>query len=297
MLTGVRGDILPDMNKNKGIALIAIIAVITFVAITVFATASYVLSDARLTAVRAAQDQAYYAAWAGIYAAIDDYVTDGRWSTSTNVPVGNGSYTVGARDADFLLIDAAALKILRINNDDGNVTLLDEITIQNTNPNKSITISSVRVDFSGFPSTAQHSTPVMSSLMLKDIWVCLSDVGNGQTRSISPFTLLPGEKVIGIPHYVPDYAGDHNQIYVTGFVQPNGWFNMTFFLSDGSSRTARILPRAFYQSGGGAMPCGAPCGDNGFIITSTGRCGNASVTLEATYDIGWGKGITSWRKL
>ena len=62
------------MHDNKGIALIAVIIIIVIAAIAVLEVASFISNGLALSVAKASMAQAIYAAQAGIYAAIYDYL-------------------------------------------------------------------------------------------------------------------------------------------------------------------------------------------------------------------------------
>lgn len=259
------------MSDDKGIALIAVIIIILITAIAVLEVASFISNALALNVVKGSMEQAIYAAQAGIYAAIYDYLLDPTlpyWikvTTPQNIS-GNIYYKVG-KDANFLLVSAVAAQ--------RSSTTLRNISLFNINETQPITVNKMKVEWSNFSSTLREIR--LGGAVL---WSGSSPSGTIITLS-SPFTLIPKQFFAG--------RGDNTWRFANNI--PAGAVIIATFIfdppsGDGSSRKAIL-----WTSGAGRK--------NEFSVSATGEARGKIAwkrTVEATYDAGSGV-ITSWQEI
>lgn len=259
---------------KKGIALIALIIIITVVVVTVGGITSFITNGILLAATQSARLQAFYAAQAGIYATIYNYEA-ASWSKASNIDLGGGvSYSVG-KDANFLLIDASQPEFLKryfISGDVvfGNCGLMGYIATRNVCADQAITIDKMKVEWYNVDK---------SDFFLRGIsWGELRFNGkaaSGTTITLNPPCTINANSGAGNVNLVFPYYPGTEGIYIA-----------TFFCTDGSQRKAVLFNRGY-------------SGNKEFSITSTGTVSgkvNVKRTIEATYDYGC-KNITSWREV
>ncbi len=255
-------------HNDKGIALIAVIIIVAVTAIAVLGIATFISNALVLNTVRAAREQAIYAAQAGIYSSLYDYLATvpRYWVKALNVNILGNAYYGAGRDANFLLIDADNPQTL---DSGGTNNLLQRIALMNINQTQAITVNQMKVEWANFGGTLDLVT-------LRGVNRTVS-ASSGQLFGISPvFTLLAQQS----------FSGPANNAWrFTATIPNNAIIIVTFYFTDGSTRKAYL-----FNNG--------RSGNNEFSITATGEVRgtiNWKRTVEATYDVGVGR-ITSWQE-
>ena len=263
---------------KKGIALIALIIIITVVVITVGGIVSFIANGIALATVQSARSQALYAAQAGIYAAIYDFeaVSYPRtWSKASNVSLaGSASYSVG-KDANFMLIDASHPRIgdsmwliggVRY----GPFASISDVRISNSCADQAITIDRIKIEW----YNANNASMVFRGI----VWGGLRFYGTASSGTI--VTLNPACQINA------NSGTNALNLWFSHYPGTNSIIIATFFCTDGSQRKSILFNEGY-------------SGNKEFSVTSTGTIsGNVNVkrTIEATYDYGC-KNITSWREV
>lgn len=254
----------------KGIALIVVIILILIVAITVLGIATFISHGLILNVVKASMEQAIFAAQAGIYASLYDYLqypAEAYWTkTATPQNISGNIYYSAGKDANFLLVSAA--------NSERNGRILRRIPLSNLNATDTITINKMKVEWSNFGGTS------LRVIQLGGITRWSGSAGSGTTVALtSPFPLNAKEFTS---------TSDANTWQFSANIPANAIIKVTFIFDpptgDASSRKAILY-------GAGKK--------NEFSIIATGEVQgttNWKRSLEATYDAGSGL-ITSWQEI
>lgn len=251
------------LNNRSGIALILVIAVILIVAIMVAGITAFVSGSLMLNSVRSSMEKALYAAQAGIYAAIYDYLADPAnpyWRKARDiVMIPNVSYSVG-KDADFLLVDADYPDLYN--------AIVRRINLFNTNDNQSITVDRMALEWANFPGAS------LTQITLGGRRCWSGSAKSGEMVTLSRrFRLDARQSATGVTTNAWQFSSN---------IPKEAMIEATFYFTDGSSRKALL-----YNMG--------RSGNLEFSVTATGRSGSWKRTVEATYDTGVNR-ITSWQE-
>lgn len=258
------------MSHKKGIALIAVIIIILITAIAVLGIVVFISNSLLLNVARASMEGAIFAAQAGVYAAIYDYLatpSQAYWSKATNVNIiGNVYYHIG-RDANFLLVDADNPQTA---NSSGTNNRLQRILLSNINQTQAIRVNRMRVEWYNF-------TGNLNQIVLGGTTRWSGTATSGQPITLnSIFTLNARQAFTGTTS---------NTWRFTTTIPNNAIILVTFSFADNSTRKAYL-----FNNG--------RSGNNEFSITATGEVRGAARwrrTIEATYDVGVRR-ITSWEE-
>lgn len=248
--------------STKGIALIAVIIIITITAIAVFGITAFVSNGLRLAGLRASSGPAVYAAQAGIYAALRDYLADPAnpyWTKKdTTTPPGNAMVYTAGKNIDFLLVGATSAATYST----GGFYCLGNIALANINETDEVAVAKMKVEWTAAAAQLRRVT-----LFGAIIWEGAAATGIVIDRTSSP-------AAIDAKRYFA--ARDDN---VCHFSANPGTVTVTFTMAGDNSSRKVYLNSASRR--------------NTFSITSTGSAGAAKKTIEAVYDAGGGK-IVSW---
>ncbi len=253
---------------EKGIALIVVIVIVVITAIIILGIASFISNALALATAKSSMEGALFAAQAGIYAAIYDYlaVPSARyWTKTANVNItGNKYYSVG-KDANFLLVNAFNPQISN--------KVLQAVPLSNINQTQAITVKQMIVEWTGLSGSTR-----LNQVYLGGTRRWNSSVSSGQLLTLSPQFQMNATVV---------YSGTTQNRWIFSVNLPtNATVIVTFIFTDGSSRKTYLL-----NEGHG--------GNNEFSITATGAVRgttNWRRSIEATYDVTVGK-ITSWQEV
>lgn len=259
------------MGHKKGIALIAVIIIILITAIAVLGIVVFISNSLLLNVARASMEKAIFAAQAGAYAAIYDYLANAPgapyWAKARDVNIiGNVYYDVG-KDANFLLVDADNPQTV---NDSGTNNRLQRIALRNTNQTQTIRVNRMKVEWYNFGGNLNRI-----ALGGNARWTGTATSGQLITLS-SIFTLNARQSFTGTTG---------NTWRFTTTIPNNAIILVTFYFTDNSTRKAYLLNNG-------------RSGNNEFSITATGEVRgsvNWRRTIEATYDMGVRR-ITSWQE-
>lgn len=271
------------MAYKKGIALIAVIIIILFVIIATLGISVFISRGAVLNVVRASREGALYAAQAGVYAAIYDYLANSAqpyWDTASDVNVANNVYyCVGGRGstrrmANFLLVDADNPQTA---NSIGTNNRLQRIPLSNINQTQSITVNRMMVEWYNFAGS-------LNQIALGGTTRWSGTASSGQLITLaSQFTMNAQQSFS---------AATDNTWRFTVSIPNNAIIAVTFYFTDNSTRKAYLMTNKYQESS-------SRSGNKEFTITSTGEVrlgGNPwRRTIEATYDVGVNR-ITSWQE-
>ena len=262
---------MPNRNENKGIALIVVILLIVVISVSVAGIVTYITNDLRLCASRLPRLQAWYAAQAGAYAAINGFRTNGTYAETQNVNfAANNFYSVG-RNANFLLINAVLPTVV------GNT--LSGVTIRNINGGTAPVVNSIKVEWHQFPLGNPVTTATLNRIRLNGAYY--------QPLSSQTDTLGNGSAVVNVGFSVPNVDAATEWEFSLS-IPNNAVILATFNCDEGTNPPSS---RAVYLQNLGFL------GTNEFSITATGRSGSGNNwsrrTIEATYDVGVNE-ITSW---
>lgn len=259
------------MRGSKGIALIAVIALILFAAIIILGISSFVSNSIALNAGRAYMEGAFAAAQAGIYASLYDYTADGFWvkQTADVTVMNNVSYKAG-KDADFLLIDSDDPRTAKSGSTKN--CLLCNIPLSNINQTQPIIVNQMKVEWYNFGGNLEKITLGSTN---PNNWS--GTAASGQVLTLTrQFTLDAQE---------PFSNKNDNTWIFSDTIPNNATIIVTFYFMDGSNRKAYLMNNG-------------RSGNKEFSITATGKVHGASDwkrTIRATYDIGVSK-FTSWQE-
>lgn len=258
------------MSADKGLALIVVIIVIVIAAIVILGIASFISSGLSLAIAKASMEGAIFAAQAGIYAAIHDYVSDPSqpyWDkTAAPQNISTNIYYNTGKDANFLLISALS--------SERSSRVLRRIPLANLNNTQSITVNKMEVEWYNFSAN-------LSQIDLGGATRWSGSVTSGTTITLaSPFALNAKQSFFKLNDNALQFSRNipNNAVIIATFIfdPPAG---------DGSSRKAILWTNG-------------PGRNNEFSITATGEVRGRTTwkrTAEATYDAGSGK-ITSWQE-
>jgi hypothetical protein len=256
---------------RRGIALIAVILIILVVAIAVLGIAASISNAMHLSVVKASLETALFAAQAGIYAGVHDYLaTAGQlyWTKARNIEIARNIYYSVGTDANFLAVDATTAE--RQND------MIRRVGIANINETQSITVNQMTVEWYNF--TGDDANAVLTQIRLGGSQRWSGTAVSGQRVALESSFLISRRQ---------SFSGTNdNLLRFDRNVPASGIVVVTFFFTDGSSRKAYLLN----ESG---MP-----GRNEFSITATGEVRGAANwrrTIEATYDVTANR-ITSWQE-
>ncbi len=248
---------------RDGFALLVVVLVVTLLAIVALGIASYITESLRFAAASTYNEQALYAAQAGVMRAIVDYRDGNRWDAARSVSAGGEFYYHVGEDANFLAVDSSASQMFR--NPDRTYSLRN-VPIRNIHASNSITITNMTVTWS---SNARLTRVVLGGAT---VWT-----GNAS----SPAALDINDFIIG-PGRVYGNLTDQQWVFSRSV---SGTVVATFVSSDMSSYKKAIR--------------GAPA-NSSFSIKATGEIRNGSVvaarrSVVATYNTGTQR-ITSWEE-
>lgn len=268
---------------KKGIALIVVIIIILIAAIATLGISVFVSSSLSLNAARAAMETALFAAQAGVYAAIYDYLaTPGQpyWDRASDVVIMNNVYySSGGRGAtrkaaNFLLIDADNPQTV---NSSGTNNMLQRIPLTNINQAQSITVNRMMVEWSNFGGNLNRiqlggTTRWTGTAASGQLITLTSQFTMNAQQSFPAATANTWRFTVSIPS-----SGNNNAAIIL----------VTFYFTDNSTRKAYLMNNG-------------RSGNNEFSITATGEVKSAASswkrTIDATYDAGVNR-ITSWQEI
>ena len=249
---------LQSSKNKKGVALILVIAIMLLSGIFIFSITMFVRESLDLALVKENRVKAINAAQSGVYKSVEDFRRLGYYNTETNTVIfGNEYYSIG-QAANFLQVNASAVKF------ESGGTAISNASLKNIRGASSIALASIKISW----------TPNTSSEHLTNITVggvsWAGSVNSGATVPLN-YTFTAGSTaILGMKWDVVTTA----KTVVCEFI-----------FSDGSSVIATIL-----SSGKTSANC--------FTIKSTGSVVSNITwkrTLLATYDVGTGK-VTSWNE-
>ncbi len=239
-------------------------------AVAVSGIAVFISNSLVLNVVRASMEGALFAAQAGVYAAIYDYMaspTQPYWIKAANVNIiGNVYYSVG-KDANFLLLDADNPQTA---NASGTNNQLQRISLTNINQTQAIRVNRMMVEWYNFGGN-------LNRIVLGGTTRWTGSAISGQLITLSStFTMNARQAFTGTTS---------NTWRFTATIPKEAIILVTFYFTDNSTRKAYL-----FNNG--------RSGNNEFSITATGEVRGATNwrrTIEATYDVGVNR-ITSWQE-
>lgn len=249
---------LQSSRNKKGVALILVIVIMLLSGIFIFSITMFIRESLDLALVKENQIKAINAAQCGLYKAVEDFRRLGYYNTETNTVIfGNEYYSIG-QAANFLQVNASAVKF-----ESGGMAI-NNTSLKNIRGASSIALASVKITWT--PNTlSEHLTNITIG---GASWA--GSVNSGSTAPLN-YTLTAGS------------AATLRMQWDAVITAKTVVCEFTF--SDGSSVTCNILTNGLTSP-------------NCFTIKSTGSVVSNITwkrTLLATYDVTTGK-VTSWNE-
>ncbi len=250
---------------RKGIALAAAVMLMVFASIAVWGTVAFITQRLNQQPPEQAFLKTIYLAQAGIHNAIyyfrfHDLSANGYFTLGqTNIDGGN-LFVLTATAANLLMVDTFG-SILQSNN--RNVAGWN---IQNATNSNTVTIASMTVSWSG----------VVGNRRLRGIYLNNTPVWSGNGRSGNTFDITDFTLDTSTAIYINNYLRFSNSM-------SGATVNVTFNMSDGTSKTAVIYP---------------PSNNYNFTVKSTGQTAGSAISrmIQADYNALTGR-IISYKEI
>jgi len=249
------------MLRHKGFALIAVIMIVVLMAIVALGIAVYVSQSFNYNIASIDQQRAFYAAQAGVMAAIADYEDDGLVTAQTDAQIASGTYYSFGGASTFFIADCSSPRIIASRK-------IKDISMTNVGAS-SLTITHMQVSWT--PDGGENLISI--------------DFGRGAAEWSG--TASSGTN-IDITDYTIPASTTENDVWLdwaVGSDITSMTISAVITFSDGSTVEIMLL-----NAGSGS--------DNAMMITSTGKVETNYTwqrTLKAGYDIGTGE-IISWEE-